>query len=237
MSTLVHRFCPELDVSAAALAKGAAICTLLVAGAIATIAAIQTPAFAWLGWLALLPLLFAIRVLSPGKAALAGAFWGVSFFLIAGFAGKSLFAPTLLSAVLLTLIPGVYAGIGSLITRQVGFSPLILSVGWVLVELALHPIAMQHGLLASTQGEGFVFRIVGHVAGYAIVAFLVAYVTASLLSVLGGVYAWVRSRRLVASMGALHERINSFESRVLAAPFIGSWQARGPPLPAYSRAG
>jgi hypothetical protein len=57
------------------------------------------------------------------------------------------------------------------LTRQKGFSPLLLGLGWIAVELALQPLGLRYGLLAATQGSGLVVRTMGYLAGYVMVAF------------------------------------------------------------------
>jgi len=191
--------------------------------------AIQSPSYWWLGWLTLLPLFLAIRVLSPLRALAAGSFWGACFCVLSLIGGEPAFAPTLSSFVLLSAIPGIYAGLGSIITRRVGFSPLMLGLGWVGVEFALHPLALHNGLLAGTQGDGWVVRVVGNVAGYVLVAFLVAYVTAALLSVLTQVYAAARSLLPLGGAGRVAPKAYLSESAFHLLHFIGSLQPRAPP--------
>ncbi len=227
MANAIHREQPDLMTR---LAKAAAIGASLLVSANAMALAIASPSFWWLGWLTLLPLLLAIRLLSPGRAAVAGSFWGLCFYAISvGGAGAPL-APSLLSALLLAAIPGIYAGLGSRITRRVGFSPLLLGLGWVGVELALKPLALHHGLLAGTQGEGVMIRVVGNVAGYALVAFLLAYVSACLLSVLGEVYAWARSKGVVRAVGSYVQKSTPLIDSLAIQLYLRATQPRGPPV-------
>ena len=87
-----------------------------------------------------------------------------------------------------------------MLTRRVGFSPYLMALGWIGVELALRPLGLHHGLLAGTQADGgFVIRAIGSFSGYVVVAFLVAYINASLLSVLSEVRVSLSTPRLVAS--------------------------------------
>jgi apolipoprotein N-acyltransferase len=192
--------------------------------------ALQSPDYWWLGWVTLLPLLLAIRVLPPWRALIAGSFWGGCFYLLSLLGGEAPFDSSLRSFALLTLIPGLYAGLGSVITRRVGFSPLLLGLGWVGVEFALQPLALHNGLLAGTQGDGLVVRVVGNLAGYALVAFLVAYVNAALLSVLGEVCIRVPSLRLAGgSSGSEVRRFYPFELPSNVLNFIRPSRPRGPP--------
>ncbi len=163
--------------------------------------AIMSPRYIWLGWITLIPLLFAVRTLTPVGAASFGAVWGSALFGFGAFVLPTSIAPTLGSWALLTGIPALYAFAGARMTRRVGFSPLLLALGWIGVELALHPLGLQHGLLAGTQGDGLLLHLVGSYAGYALVAFLVVYVNAWLLSALAAVPMPGSRRRLVHATG------------------------------------
>lgn len=180
----------------AALALGLA----LVVSAYGMARAIESPEHWWLGWVALLPLFASIRVLSPIHALLAGGLWGLSLFVSAVAATNASIAPSATSLVLLCLVPALYTFLGARLTRQVGFSPYLLALGWVGVELALRPLGLRHGLLAATQGDGWIIRLVGSLAGYALVAFVVAYVNAVLLSVLSRVPVSSAGQRFVRGL-------------------------------------
>jgi len=114
---------------------------------------------------------------------LCGGLWGLCLYLFVAAAG-SVIPSTTPALALLTIIPAAYAGLGALLTRRIGFNPLVLGLGWVLVEVALKPLGLRSGLLAGTQAGGTLVYWVGQVLGYVLVAFLVAYVNASLLAVL-----------------------------------------------------
>ena len=60
---------------------------------------------------------------------------------------------------------------------------------------------LRHGLLAATQSDGVVLHAVGSFAGYVLVAFLVAYVNAALLSVLSQVRVTIPGTRYVRVSG------------------------------------
>jgi len=85
---------------------------------------------------------------------------------------------------LLTLIPALYTSLGAALTRWIGFSPLVLGVGWMAVELAFEPLGLHEGLLGSTRGDWTLIDWIARAFGYILVAFLVAYVNACLLSAL-----------------------------------------------------
>jgi apolipoprotein N-acyltransferase len=141
---------------------------------------------AWLAWVSLLPLFWSIRKLSPLGATFSGMLWGIALY---GFSVSGTvpgIAPSPWSLLLLATVAATYAGLGALLTHRVGFSPFVLAVGWIGVEFALRPLTLRNGLMCGTQGNGTLVQWVGGLFGYVIVAFLVAYVNASLLAMLGG---------------------------------------------------
>ena len=154
--------------------KGLALGVLLVPSALLTAVVVGSADYSWFAWFGLLPLFLAIRVLSPAVAALAGAFWGgcFYFFLVAGAVpGLSL---THLSFGLLAVVLMLYAYFGGLLTRWIGFSPMLLALGWILVELTLKPLGLRQGLLAGTQSTNGFLHWISCLLGYAFVASLVA---------------------------------------------------------------
>ncbi len=146
--------------------------------------AVGSTACSWLAWFSLLPLFLSIRVLRPVSATLAGAIWGVCFYFFSVAFAAPAISPTFQSLALLTIVPALYVCFGALLTRWVGFNPLLLGIGWVLVEVAIKPLGLQQGLLAGTQSQSPILHWISRLLGYAFVAFLVACVNASLLSIL-----------------------------------------------------
>ena len=106
----------------------------------------------------------------------------------------------------------------------------MLALGWVGVEFALCPLGLRQGLLAGTQGDAVMFRTVGSAAGYVVVAFVVAYINAALLSVLSGVARRIRKQRFVLR-GSLDARRPFIAVGALQDLFclIGPLQPRAPP--------
>lgn len=191
--------------------------------------AIASPAHWWLGWVTLIPLFHAIRVLRPGLAAAACSFWGVVLFACAAGAPGSTVSASLGSFALLAAIPAGYGYLGAWLTRRVGFSPYLLALCWVGVEFALRPVGFDHGLLAGTQGDGFAIRIIGSFAGYVLVAFLVAYVNAALLNVLSEV-RWASARRRPIYGGrTVPRRVVPSSVPPFLRDFIRELKPRGPP--------
>ena len=87
--------------------------------------ALQSASGHWLGWVALIPLFLSMRRLTPLRALLAGAFWGLSLFLVCLFSLNQPFAPTLQSFLLLIAVPAAYVWGGVMLTRRVGSSLIV----------------------------------------------------------------------------------------------------------------
>jgi apolipoprotein N-acyltransferase len=155
----------------------------LVVGAYLMALSVGSHGHAWIGLLTLLPLLRAIQVLRPSQAAVCGGVWGLSLYVFTVGVVETTVAAGAQSLLLLTVVPAAYGWLGAMVTRRVGFSPLILGFGWVLVEFALQPVALQQGLLAGTQSDMLLVGAIGRMFGYVVVAFLVAFVSAWFLAV------------------------------------------------------
>ncbi len=158
-----------------------ALAPALVLSAYLMALTLGSQAYPWLALFALLPLLRAIQILSPTAATVSGGLWGISLFALSTTLVETAVVGSVSSLVLLTTIPAVYAGLGARLTRKVGFSPFILAYGWILVEIALRPIALRNGLLAGTQGNGWLIAVIGRGFGYVAVAFVMAFTSAWLL--------------------------------------------------------
>lgn len=189
-----------------------------------------TPDYHWLGWLTLLPLFAAIRVLRPTRAMSAAAFWGSCVY---GF-GVAVFdtgiSQSVTSLALLTAIPGIYAFLASLLTRWMGFSPFVLGVSWMGVELALAPVGLHTGLLATTQGDGTLLHWIGGALGYVLVAFVVAFLNAVLLLLLSRVRVASSAARYIpgSTKGGTHLVPQTFSCFPLFA--IPAARPRAPPI-------
>lgn len=123
--------------------KGFTLGVLLVPSALLTAAAVGSADSSWFAWFGLLPLFLAIRLLSPAVAGLAGAFWGGCFYLFLAARVVPGLALTPHSFALLALALMLYAYLGGLLTRRVGFSPMLLALGWIAVELMLKPLGLR----------------------------------------------------------------------------------------------
>ena len=114
----------------------------LVISAGVSVVSWQTPMGPYLAWVVIIPLLLAIRNLTPFRALIAGSFWGLCLFAFAALSNGALFEPTWGALLRLATIPAAYAWLGSRVTRRTGFSPLMLGLGWVVVELFLQPLGL-----------------------------------------------------------------------------------------------
>jgi hypothetical protein len=208
----------------------AALLASLLVGAYLMAVAVSRPDHSWLAWTSLLPLLVAIRILAPVKAMACGALWGLSLYVLS--VGGGVVASTSGSLILLTTVPAIYAYLGGRLTRRFGFSPFLLALGWMGVEFALRPLGLDRGLLAGTQGDGALVRLVGGLLGYVFVAFLVAYANALLLSAVSDVRLEIPQARLPVRVDEL--RGSLLPQTFASFPFFGvrRRQPRGPPIPA-----
>jgi len=159
---------------------------LIVSGGLLA-AADSSRSLSWAAWFSLLPLFITIRYASPRLALLYGALWGTCLYLFMSATGAQTVSATVRSMGFLAAVPAVYAYFGARLTRRVGFAPLVLAVGWIIVELALEPLALRDGLLAGSQVDGGLMRVVGGILGYVFVAFLIAFVNAQILSLVDNI--------------------------------------------------
>jgi len=208
------------------------VSALLLIGSVALSAylmgeAIASPGMGWLAWVSLLPLFLVIRVLAPLRALLCGALWGAC---LGAFApDRPIDCSSVHSLALLGAVPAAYAYLGALLTRRVGFSPLVLAFGWVGVEFALQPLHLRCGLLAGTQGDGVLVLWVGSLLGYVFVAFLVAYVNALLLALLIEVRFNASAPRCCPRSDNLKGRPEPGSFWCLSALALRAAQPRAPP--------
>ena len=189
--------------------RAAALAVSIVISAYLMALALGSADNAWLAWISLVPLFAAIRFLRPGPAALAGGWWGLCFHLFSIAGHVPGISPTFSSLALFTTVPAIYAGLGALATRALGFNPIVLGFGWIVVEAALRPVGLHQGLLAGTQAEGGRLHWATELLGYASVALIVACANASLLALLSRA-RWCISRRWSLSGLPRSERRPSF---------------------------
>ena len=162
-------------------------CLLLAgAGFLAAVGLTTHWSVSWLGWVALLPLLRAVQVSGVRRAAAVGMCWGGLVALFSWCLSGGEWLGGGLGVCCLVVLPGLYGLLGSHATRRVGFNPVLLGLGWVLVELGLRPLGFRYGLLASTQGSGGLLTTLGPVFGYFSIAFLLALFGGLFLSAISG---------------------------------------------------
>lgn len=205
----------------AAALTGSAACVSIAAA---------SPSTPWLAWLALLPLLAMTRRQSLRQAWLGGVWWGLSFFAIASSpACGGLLKASVPAAALLIVLPGGFTLAGAWLNRRLGFSPLLMALGWMGLELALQPLGLRHGLLAATQGDGALMHMVGGLLGYTFVAFLIAYANAWLLTLAGAIRWSYGPTRLSAIRLSAGRRLPAMAENALVSAVLGSTRARPPP--------
>ncbi len=209
--------------------KGAALGASLVVSAGAVAIGLAFPSAWWLTWFALVPLFLSIRVLSPPEAMLGGVVWGLWVYIFSVFALDTGLAATPDSLVLLVAIPASYTYLAALLTRRIGYLPLVLAYGWMGVEFALSPLGLQSGLLGA--GDGLLADSVGRLLGYILVAFLLAAANASVIAILSNARLSVPPRGFPAFLrdcGGYH--LPRAISRAAGQPLREAYP-RGPPIP------
>ena len=141
----------------------------------------------WLALFSLVPLLLAIRLWRPTHALVAGAVWGVSLYLSLTSQPGMVNSPSVGSFALAAAIPAIYAYLASRLTRRIGFSPLVLGVGWIMVDAAFTLLGLGTGLLGRAHEDGAILHWLSQAFGYVLVAFVIAFLSASIVSLLSGV--------------------------------------------------
>jgi apolipoprotein N-acyltransferase len=207
---------------------------LLIFGAWMMATALESPAYWWLGWVTLVPLLLSIKLLCTVDAGIAGAIWGMSLYFSTGSSDPGASAHVLphgiLPLLLLMLVPAGYAAAASEITRRKGFHPLLLGLGWVGVELAIHPLGIHHGLLAHTQGDSIVVQSVGNLGGYILIAFVIALVNGVVAGVLCEVGSGIGSGRSTVAPCSIRRSLFVNRFALPVACGIDSLGPRAPPF-------
>lgn len=186
----------------ARIGKAVAMALSLITGSALVAHGLASPEHSGLSLLALLPLFAAIRLCRPFGACMSGLLWGCSLYGFSLLQTATGIDAGLGSFLLLALVPAAYALLGSVMTRRIGFSPFVLGVSWMGVELALSPLGLEHGLLAGLLGGSTVFHFIGGALGYVLVAFAVAYVSAILLSAVSRVRLGSPARRYVSGLSS-----------------------------------
>ncbi len=144
----------------------------------------RTGRYPYVACVGLVPLFVAIRICRPLGAFLSGALWGLSLWTVS-FAGLGP-AITLSTTPFFVMIvsPALYAWLGALMTRWIGFSPLILGVGWIPFELAFARVGFAHGLIFAAATANDTVINLAHILGSAVVTFAAALCNLTLVSVI-----------------------------------------------------
>ncbi|MFC1475558.1 hypothetical protein ACFLQW_00975 [Candidatus Zixiibacteriota bacterium] len=145
--------------------------------------AMSSPNYGWMAWIGLFPFFLAIQVLSPLRAGIGGALWGLCLYVFSILLLRGPISPSVSSLLLLTAVPAVYAYLGARLTRRLGFCPFLLALGWIGVELALKPLGRPDGMLGLARGDSAFIQTMAELFGYVIVAFLIAFANVVLLSI------------------------------------------------------
>jgi apolipoprotein N-acyltransferase len=216
--------------------KALAILPASAASALLMALAASTESYHWLAWFGLLPLFSLIRILPPVQAALSGSIWGISIYLmsIAGL-GYNI-APSPLFFLMLAVIPALFALLCSWITRLSGFNPIVIAVGWSLLEISLGPLGLEHGLLPGLHGEGAHLHWMCRIFGCLSVAFVVACANATILILVvlsATLLVGILRRKLWAGMTDFHSSLllQSSICLQLLEPCPGS--PRAPPMQTF----
>ncbi len=208
-----------------------ALLVSLGVSALLSAVALDSGEIPWVGVFSLLPVLRVVQRLNPADATRAGGYWGALLYIFTTSTAFNVIDPGLKALVLLVCVPAIFAGIGAWVTRRTCFSPLLLGIGWALVELALTPLNLSHGLIAPS-AESVIGGTLGQVFGFATVAFLVALCSAVLLGVITSLSvslaAFFHAKSIAVPCRSLWlsvERIISFEHPTFSHP-------RAPPVKA-----
>ncbi len=209
--------------------KTSALIVSLLVGAYLMALAIGSPGHAWCSWFSLVPLFIVIRLCRPVCAMAGGALWGLLLYAFLIAQPDPACSLSISSLPLLAAIPAIYAFAGARLTRSIGFSPFVLGVAWMGVELAFQPLGLHNGLLGQAEGDTTLMHWIGGALGYVLVAFIVAYVNACLLSALSRVRVAVPRPRPAAGSDTNGARLapQTFSCFPLFA--IPQLQPRAPP--------
>ncbi len=210
--------------------KALTLIASLILSAFLLAVALASPEHSWFRWITLLPLLAAIRMLSPGKATACGALWGGSFFLFSAFAVETGLVPTIGALVPLTAIPAVYAGLGAWVARRLDFSPLFLALTWVGAGLALDLTGLRPSLLTSAQGGGAHVQLVEVLLKSVFVGFVIAYANGLAVSALSTFRLILGGSRIIKASGGPIRRLSDLFSLQRTAFAIRLGQPRAPPV-------
>jgi len=162
-------------------AKSVLIAVALIVSAALMAASRSSGGLSWVAFIGLIPVFMAIRYIRPGPAPLFGGLWGAGYYLYLSLpsCGGNL---SIASLLLFIAVPAVYTGLGAWLTRKVGYLPAVLATGWIVVEWLLGTPGSHPGTLTGAESSNTLIGYIGQALGYLVVAVLIAYVNALLLS-------------------------------------------------------
>lgn len=210
------------------LAKTALLFSLIISAALMA-SATGSKGNAWFAWVGLIPLFTSICLFEPRQAALCGSLWGLSFYLFWLNAAPNRHVELFPALLLLGVVPAVYAYGCARLTRRIGFTPLLLALGWIGVEVALRPLGFRNGVLAGASGDGWLIDLISRALGYGLVAFVVAYANASLLCVLIRLRFYAGEPAFLLGLDAPNGGVSHLLSAEQPSTGIRIGQPRAPP--------
>lgn len=212
------------------LAEPAVLVVSLVAGALLMAQSLRSAGYSWVGWVALFPLFISIRVRGPVGSLLCGGVWGVALyvFLVLGSGGAA--APGVISLALLTSVTALYACLAAWLTERIGFSPFVLGVGWMAVDLAVMPLGLARGWLTEAQADLSVLYVTANYLGYVFIALLAAYTAALLVALLDCVPIPAVGRRVAAASANVRSTVFPQTFSCFPLLIIPPSRARAPPV-------
>ena len=216
--------------STACAVRAVALIASLLAGANLMTLALGSDQLSWLAWFALTPLFLGMRVCRPLRALAGGALWGLALCMFAAVRGDAGIALTVPSVLLLVGAPAVYTCLGASLTRWIGFSPFVLGVGWIGVELALRPVGLDLGLLAVTQSNSALLQWIAHALSYALAAFAVAYVNAVILEAISSLRVHIPRSAIRAVCSDLYRSLTPQTFSYIPRFALQPSQPRAPPV-------
>jgi len=183
----------------------------------------------WLACLSLLPLFLAIRTHRCGRAMVCGAVWGGALSFFCSVTNSSFAVSSPVSFVVVLAVPAAFAGLAARLTATIGFNPLFLGLGWVLVEAALAWAGLAGGLLAGASPDYPLFARLSHLLGYLFVAFLGAWANASLLAIFRRIRVTIPARCQLVHWPGRNCKANHSTRSCPSLPISALWLPRAPP--------
>ena len=149
--------------------------------------------WSWLVWVALTPFLLVLRRVGPRGGLAVGLWWGMCMGVCRlALAGLPV---TAVDIAMPGLGFGLFAAAVCLLSRRIGFSPVIVALLWVGTELGLDVLGWHDGLLVASLASGPLLTWIGAVLGTALITFLIVWTNAQVVELLESVVELVRTVR------------------------------------------